>query len=103
MSSSLFNNYPIQSPSPQNQNMAQAIGTNPLISTVKLLKQAQNPMTMLETAAQNNPQLQMVYNQSLAMNGDPKSAFYNIAKSKGMTEEQISDFLNTIKSTWNGL
>lgn len=78
-------------------------GMNPLISTVKLLKQAQNPMTMLETAAQNNPQLQMVYNQSLAMNGDPKSAFYNIAKSKGMTEEQIKEFLDNIQSTWKGL
>ncbi len=60
-------------------------------------------MTMLETAAQNNPQLQMVYNQSLAMNGDPKSAFYNIAKSKGMTEEQIKEFLDNIQSTWKGL
>lgn len=60
-------------------------------------------MTMLETAAQNNPQLQKVYSQSLAMNGDPKAAFYSMAKSKGMTEEQIKEFLDNIQSTWKGL
>lgn len=80
-----------------------AQGTNPLISTVRLFKQSQNPMAMLETVAQNNPQLKSVYDQALAMNGDPKAAFYSVAKSRGMTEEQIQEFLNNIQSTWKGL
>lgn len=60
-------------------------------------------MSALQAAAQSNPQLQTIYNQALAMNGDPKTAFYNMANSKGMTEEQINEFLNNIQSTWNGL
>ena len=77
--------------------------TNPILSMAKLLKNANDPMAMLATAAQSNPQLKGVYDQVQLMNGNPEPAFYNLAKSKGMTEEQAKQFLNNIKSTWNGL
>jgi hypothetical protein len=51
---------------------------------------SQNPQAMLGQIAQTNPQLK----QAIEMAGsDPKTAFYSLAKQKGIDPEQIIQLL----------
>lgn len=75
----------------------------PLLSTIKMLKTSSNPMGMLEMASANNPSLQAVLNQTNAVNGNPKEAFYAEARSKGYSDEQIEDSIAKLQQIWNSL
>lgn len=63
-----------------------------------MIKTATDPNAMLQQLANNNPQLMqtMNYVQS-AFNGDGEKAFMSAAKAKGMTDEQIQQFLAALK------
>ena len=55
-----------------------------------MLKNAGNPQAMLSQMMQNNPQVQALMSAS---GGDPKAAFYKLAKEKGVDPQTIIDAL----------
>ena len=59
---------------------------------MNMVRSAGNPQAMLQSLAQQNPQMQQVMdlvNQA----GDPKTAFYKMAEEKGVNPEQILSML----------
>ena len=63
-------------------NMLQP-AADPLAGIFNTLKSAKNPITMLQTMAQNDPRLQEVVNVLNQYRGDARQAFYAEAKNKG--------------------
>jgi hypothetical protein len=59
-----------------------------------LLKSAQNPQALLNNMASQNPQLKQVMEAINQHGGDPKKAFYDIAKERGIDPDEI---LNQLK------
>lgn len=59
-----------------------------------LLKSAQNPQALLNNMASQNPQLKQVMEVINQHGGDPKKAFYDIAKERGIDPNEI---LNQLK------
>jgi len=53
---------------------------------ISMVKAAQNPHAMLQTMVQRNPQVQHILQQS---GGDPKAAFYNLARQKGVNPDDV--------------
>lgn len=60
---------------------------------MNMVRSAGNPMAMLQNMAQTNPQLRQVMNVVNTSGGDPKTAFYKIAKEKGVNPEQVLSML----------
>ena len=54
---------------------------------------SQNPRMALESMIQSNPQIQNVMNLVRQNGGDPKTAFYNLAKEKGIDPDEILKML----------
>ena len=48
---------------------------------------------LLQSMIQSNPQMQNVMNYINQNGGDPKAAFYNLAKQKGVDPEQVLNIL----------
>ena len=63
-----------------------------------IINSSSNPNKMLELMANNNPKLKDILESVKSTNTDPRILFYEKAKEKGMTEKEINDFLNTLKS-----
>lgn len=61
-------------------------GISQMAETVKA---AQNPQAALSQMAQNNPQVQQVMQYVRQNGGDAKSAFYALAKQKGIDPDTI--------------
>lgn len=66
----------------------QSSGSLSRISQIKnimnLLKKSNNPQAMLQQMLQNSPQGQDIARRLQESNGDAKTAFYNLAKEKGV-------------------
>lgn len=80
--------------------MLQVLKNNPAISNLNqikqmanLIKSAGNPQAMLQSMVQNNPQMQQVMALINSLGGDPKAAFYKVAKEKGVNPEEILNML----------
>ena len=80
--------------------MLQALKSSPVNNNLNQIKQmmnmvrsAGNPMAMLQNMAQTNPQLKQVMDVVNTSGGDPKAAFYKMAKEKGVNPEQILSML----------
>ena len=58
---------------------------NPLI---EMVRNSKNPQAMVEHLARTNPQMKSVMD-AVKMYGDPKTAFYKMAESKGVDPESI--------------
>lgn len=54
---------------------------------------AQNPRLALQNLVQSNPQMQNVMNIINQNGGDPKTAFYNLARQKGIDPNEVLDLL----------
>lgn len=61
------------------------------VQAFQAIKNAGNPQAMLQQALKNNPQIAQAMQNA---NGDPKAAFYALAKQKGIDPNEI---LNAIK------
>jgi hypothetical protein len=59
-----------------------------------MFKSAQNPQALLNNMASQNPQLKQVMEAINQHGGDPKKAFYDIAKERGIDPDEI---LNQLK------
>ena len=79
----LRNSSPMGMPS----NMAQ------IKNMMNMVRSAGNPQAMLQSLAQNNPQMQQVMSIVNQSGGDPKAAFYKMAQEKGVDPEQILSML----------
>lgn len=55
----------------------------------KQIQSSTNPETALKTIIESNPQLQQTLQTARQYGEDPKSAFYNLAKAKGINPENI--------------
>mgnify|MGYP006988844137 CR=1 FL=1 len=61
-----------------------------MISTVR---SAGNPQAMMNQLAQNNPRIKQVIDLVNQAGGNPKEAFYTMAKQKGVNPDEILDML----------
>lgn len=66
---------------------------NQIKTMMNMVRSAGNPMAMLQNMAQTNPQLKQVMDIVNTSGGDPKAAFYKIAKEKGVNPEQVLSML----------
>ena len=63
---------------------------NPYITQIlNFYKSSQNPQETLSRMMQNNPRMKQVMDYVNANGGDAKSAFYKLAKEKGVDPEEI--------------
>ena len=61
----------------------------PLKQMMNTIKSAQNPNLALQQMASNNPQIKQVMDYVSKSGGDPKAAFYALAKEKGVDPDEI--------------
>lgn len=73
--------------SPVNNNLSQ------IKQMMNMVRSAGNPQAMLQSMAQNNPQMKQVMDIVGQSGGDPKTAFYRMAEEKGVDPEQILSML----------
>lgn len=80
--------------------MLQALRGTPVNSNLSQIKQmmnmvrsAGNPQAMLQSIAQNNPQMKQVMDIVNQSGGDPKAAFYKMAEEKGINPDQVLSML----------
>ena len=55
-----------------------------------MIKAAKNPSALAQTMVNQNPQVQKMIQDA---GGDPKKAFYNAAKQKGIDPDEIINML----------
>ena len=58
-----------------------------------MMQNGGNPQSMLQSLLASNPQLGQVMNLVQQYNGDAKSAFYDLAKQKGVDPNEIINML----------
>ena len=56
---------------------------------MQLVKSAENPQAMLNQVMMNNPTYGKVMNYIQQNGGDPKAAFYKMAKERGVNPDDI--------------
>ena len=66
------------------QNVRQMMG---------MLNASQNPMAMMNSMVQGNPNLKQVMDFINQSGGDPKKAFYALAEQKGIDPQEILNML----------
>ena len=72
--------------------------TTQLKKMFDIIEASSNPTSMINAMANSNPALKSVLNEVSSAKADPKVIFYAKAKEKGMSDEQIKEFLNSVKS-----
>ena len=79
--------------------MLQALRSTPnsnlsqIKAMMNMVRSAGNPQAMLQNMAQTNPQLKHVMDVVNTSGGDPKAAFYKMAKEKGVDPDQVLSLL----------
>lgn len=63
---------------------------NNLKNLINMFKNSNNPQMLLQNMLQNNPQVKNLIQQC---GGDPKTAFYNLAKQRGINPDEILNML----------
>jgi hypothetical protein len=58
-----------------------------------LIKNSNNPQAMLQSIVAQNPRMQQIMTMINSCGGDPKTAFYNMAKSQGVDPNTIINML----------
>ena len=66
------------------QNTTPAQIQNPINQTLGLMSALQNQTKSMQAALQSNPKYQEVMELIAKAGGDPKTAFYNLAREKGV-------------------
>lgn len=79
-----------------NQMMSSALNNNPIMKMFQTVMSAQNPNAMMQTLAQNNPQLQQTLNYINQNGGNAKQLFYQMAQQKGKDPNTIINNLNSM-------
>lgn len=66
---------------------------NPIKNMIQVMKSAGNPQMMFQQMLSQNPQMQQIVQYVNANGGDPKEAFYKMAKEKGVNPNEILQML----------
>lgn len=61
-----------------------------LKNMIDMFKSSNNPQMLIQNMLQNNPQVRNIIQQN---GGDPKTAFYNLARQKGINPDEILNML----------
>jgi hypothetical protein len=56
---------------------------------MNIVKNASNPQAMIQSMVQNNPQMKQVMDFVNQSGGNPREAFYKMAKEKGVNPDEI--------------
>ena len=67
---------------------------NPIKQAMQTVQMAQNPQMLIMQMAQKNPNMKQAIDYINANGGDPKEAFYKLAKEKGVDPDSV---LNSLK------
>ena len=86
MASSLFGGQNPQNPQPR--------GMANLKQMMQMFKSASNPQLFVQNMMQSNPNATHIMQLIQANGGDPKAAFYSLAKQRGINPE---DFLKALQ------
>ena len=65
----------------------------PIKQMMSMVRSAGNPQAMLQSLAQNNPQVRQAMDVIQQAGGDPQRAFYALCEQKGINPQQILDAL----------
>ena len=76
-----------------NQSQQLPSNLNQIKSMMNMVRGAQNPKMMLQNMINQNPQMRQVMNLVQQNGGDPKTAFYNLARQKGIDPDQVLNML----------
>ena len=87
MASSLFQNNQPTAPIPQ--------GVTQIKNMMEAVKGAKSPQQLLQNMMMQNPQYQNLMNYANQFNGDYKSAFYQMANSRGIDPNEIINFMKS--------
>ena len=68
---------------------------NNIKQMMTMMRNASNPQAMLQSLINSNPQMKQVMNMVQQAGGNPKTAFYNLAKEKGVNPDEIIKALNS--------
>lgn len=60
---------------------------------VNLIKSSKNPQAMMQSMINQNPQMKQVMEMVNKNGGNPKDAFYALAKEKGVNPDDILNLL----------
>lgn len=66
---------------------------NKIKEMVNLIKSSKNPQAMMQSMINQNPQMKQVMEMVNKNGGNPKDAFYALAKEKGVNPDDILDML----------
>ena len=61
---------------------------------MSIIRNSNNPQDMLQSMAANNPNVQGIMSLINKYNGDPKAAFFALAKERGVDPTQFLSTLN---------
>ena len=61
-----------------------------IMNTIRMVKSASNPAAVVQNMAAQNPQVQQAIRMA---GGDPKAAFYALARQKGVNPDDILNML----------
>lgn len=62
---------------------------NQIKQMMNIIRSSGNPQAMLQSMIQSNPQMKQVMDIIDQSGGDPKAAFYKMAKEKGVNPEEV--------------
>lgn len=77
-----------------NQLMGAAFNNNPIISMYRAVMNAKDPNAMMQSLAQQNPQLQQTLDFIQQNGGNAKQLFYNMAQQKNVAPNTVLSQLN---------
>lgn len=66
---------------------------NRIKEMVNLIKSSKNPQAMMQSMINQNPQMKQVMEMVNQNGGNPKDAFYALAKEKGVNPDDILNML----------
>ena len=72
---------------PANNNL------NQIRNMFNMVRSSRNPQTMLQNMMNNNPQMKQIMDIVRQSGGDPKTAFYKMAKEKGVDPNSVLSML----------
>ena len=76
-----------------NRNLSLPNNLQQVKNMMNMFRNTNNPQALLENMIKQNPQMRNVMNIIQQNGGDPKTAFYNTAKQKGIDPQQILNML----------
>lgn len=65
---------------------------------INLIQFSKNPQAALNQMMEQNPQVRQAFNYVQQSGGDPKAAFFNLAKENGINPDEILNTINQLKT-----